>query len=134
MGAHPYFDELRQQNYTLPSGKQLPPLFNFTDDEVKYAKAKGIAHKVIPKYLWDKYNIDDKKKDIIKNNERGKVLIRINHCIFFFVYNFLMSVSILFFLNLLIFTNDTSSDLLLFLYLFLSFFFSSSFLQFINAN
>eukprot|EP01083_Nonionella_stella_P192094 710397_1 len=40
--AHPYFDELRQPHHTLPSGKKLPPLFNFTDDEVKYAKANDL--------------------------------------------------------------------------------------------
>eukprot|EP00484_Ammonia_sp_Unknown_P001394 CAMPEP_0197021746 /NCGR_PEP_ID=MMETSP1384-20130603/2683_1 /TAXON_ID=29189 /ORGANISM="Ammonia sp." /LENGTH=409 /DNA_ID=CAMNT_0042449651 /DNA_START=138 /DNA_END=1367 /DNA_ORIENTATION=+ len=60
--AHPYFEELRQASYSLPSGKKLPPLFNFTEDEIKYAKAKGIAHKVVPKYLWDQFSVDDKKR------------------------------------------------------------------------
>jgi len=60
--AHPYFEQLRQPNYTLPSGKKIPPLFNFTDDEMRYAKSKGIAHKVIPKHLWNEFSIDDKKR------------------------------------------------------------------------
>merc|ERR1712087_769735 len=61
--THPYFDELRQPNYSLPSGKPTPPLFNFTDDEIQYAKSKGIAHKVLPKHLWNEYGlIDDIKK------------------------------------------------------------------------
>lgn len=28
--AHPFFDELRQPNTRLPSGRELPPLFNFS--------------------------------------------------------------------------------------------------------
>lgn len=28
--AHPFFDELRDPNARLPSGKPLPPLFNFS--------------------------------------------------------------------------------------------------------
>lgn len=28
--AHPFFDELRDPNARLPSGKALPPLYNFT--------------------------------------------------------------------------------------------------------
>jgi len=65
--THPYFDELRQPNYTLPSGKPIPPLFNFTDDEIKYAKSRGIARKVVPKYLWNEYGLmDDKKKRSFK--------------------------------------------------------------------
>jgi hypothetical protein len=28
--AHPFFDELRDPNTRLPSGKPLPPLFNFS--------------------------------------------------------------------------------------------------------
>jgi len=60
--ALPYFDELRQANYSLPSGKPLPPLFNFTEDEIKYAKTKGIAHKVVPKYLWNQYGLTSEDK------------------------------------------------------------------------
>eukprot|EP01083_Nonionella_stella_P154258 496805_1 len=56
--SHPYFDELRQPNYKLPSGKRSPPLFNFTDDEIKYAKAKDSQCTLVPKCLWNKYNIN----------------------------------------------------------------------------
>lgn len=31
---HPFFDELRQPTTRLPDGEPLPPLFNFTDEEV----------------------------------------------------------------------------------------------------
>lgn len=29
--AHPFFDELREGNLRLPNGRDLPPLFNFTE-------------------------------------------------------------------------------------------------------
>ena len=35
--AHEFFDELRDPDCTLPSKTPLPPLFNFTDEELKAA-------------------------------------------------------------------------------------------------
>jgi glycogen synthase kinase 3 beta len=32
--CHPFFDELRDPNTRLPSGRELPPLFNFTREEL----------------------------------------------------------------------------------------------------
>lgn len=32
--CHPFFDELRQPDIKLPNGKDLPPLFNFTKEEL----------------------------------------------------------------------------------------------------
>jgi glycogen synthase kinase 3 beta len=32
--AHPFFDELRQPETTVPNGAPLPPLFNFSSDEL----------------------------------------------------------------------------------------------------
>ncbi|XP_058824017.1 glycogen synthase kinase-3 beta-like isoform X2 [Topomyia yanbarensis] len=32
--AHPFFNELREGNKTLPSGREFPPLFNFTEQEL----------------------------------------------------------------------------------------------------
>ena len=29
--AHPFFNELREGNKTLPHGREFPPLFNFTE-------------------------------------------------------------------------------------------------------
>ena len=29
--AHPFFDELRDPHTRLPNGRELPPLFNYTD-------------------------------------------------------------------------------------------------------
>ncbi len=37
--AHTFFDELREPNARLPNGRDLPPLFNFTDCELKIQPA-----------------------------------------------------------------------------------------------
>jgi len=44
--AHNFFDELRDPNTRLPSGRSLPALFNFTLDE--QAAAKGLLKQLIP--------------------------------------------------------------------------------------
>lgn len=48
--AHPFFDRLRQENSSLPDGKPFPPLFNFTEAELRCMndKARSI---VIPKWF-----------------------------------------------------------------------------------
>ncbi|GBN81251.1 Glycogen synthase kinase-3 beta, partial [Araneus ventricosus] len=33
--AHKFFDELRDPNTRLPNNRELPPLFNFTEHELK---------------------------------------------------------------------------------------------------
>lgn len=32
--AHPFFDDLRDPNFSLPNGRPVPPLFNFTEEEL----------------------------------------------------------------------------------------------------
>lgn len=34
---HPFFDQLRDPNTRLPNGERLPPLFNWTHEEIEYA-------------------------------------------------------------------------------------------------
>lgn len=46
--AHPFFDELREPNLILPNGKTPPPIFNFSEVEVK--AAGGYLSKLIPKH------------------------------------------------------------------------------------
>jgi len=46
---HPFFDELRDPTTQLPNGKPLPPLFNFSDEELKYFGA--LAPKLIPPHI-----------------------------------------------------------------------------------
>lgn len=48
--AHPFFDELREPGLKLPNGRPLPPLFNFTDKELKLIEAKGLTKKLVPSW------------------------------------------------------------------------------------
>ncbi|KAJ8771817.1 hypothetical protein K2173_026994 [Erythroxylum novogranatense] len=47
--THPFFDELRDKNTHLPSGRVLPPLFNFKSHELKGMSAETLA-KLIPEH------------------------------------------------------------------------------------
>jgi len=44
--AHPFFDELRESSTALPNGKPLPPIFNFTEQELK--NVGSLMNKLIP--------------------------------------------------------------------------------------
>jgi hypothetical protein len=44
--AHVFFDELRDPNTRLPNGKALPPLFDFTPEEIR--AAGDLIRKLIP--------------------------------------------------------------------------------------
>jgi serine/threonine protein kinase len=46
--AHPFFDELTDKSTTLPNGKPLPVLFNFTNEEIK--TDPEIMEKLIPRW------------------------------------------------------------------------------------
>jgi len=46
--AHNFFDELRDPATRLPSGRALPPLFNFSPSEI--SNAKNLCYKLIPSY------------------------------------------------------------------------------------
>jgi serine/threonine protein kinase len=45
--SHPLFDELREQGVTMPNGKPLPPLFDFSDEEREYIPQSTLA-RLIP--------------------------------------------------------------------------------------
>lgn len=49
--SHKFFDELREPNARLPNGKPLPPLFNFTDRELRMAEQMKLSDKIIPPHL-----------------------------------------------------------------------------------
>jgi len=51
--AHKFFDELREPNAKLPNGKPLPPLFNFTENELKILVQRGLQKKLIPPHLQE---------------------------------------------------------------------------------
>lgn len=44
--AHTFFDELRDPKTKLPNGGNLPPLFDFSTEEIR--AAGDLAHKLIP--------------------------------------------------------------------------------------
>ena len=52
--AHAFFDELRDEKTTLPMGKPLPPLFDFTAHEMN--TRQEILEKLIPPHIKDKLN------------------------------------------------------------------------------
>jgi len=52
--THNFFDELREPSARLPNGKPLPPLFNFTDDELRRMVKKGLVKKLIPAHFQKK--------------------------------------------------------------------------------
>ncbi|KAG0293318.1 regulator of ime2 [Dissophora globulifera] len=45
---HPFFDELRERDTTLPNGKPLPPLFNFTHHELSIRPE--LIRKLVPRH------------------------------------------------------------------------------------
>ncbi|KAI3985393.1 hypothetical protein MKX01_033707 [Papaver californicum] len=48
--AHPFFDELRDPNAVLPNGRPLPPLFDFTPQELAGASPE-LVQRLIPEYV-----------------------------------------------------------------------------------
>ena len=44
--CHPFFDELRQPETTLPNGNPLPDLFNFAKEELMQASAETVQQLV----------------------------------------------------------------------------------------
>ncbi|CAN4125796.1 unnamed protein product [Withania somnifera] len=48
--AHPFFDALMEPNACLPNGRPLPPLFNFTVQELSGAPAE-LRKRLIPEHL-----------------------------------------------------------------------------------
>eukprot|EP01006_Ploeotia_vitrea_P042460 TRINITY_DN66629_c1_g28_i1.p1 TRINITY_DN66629_c1_g28~~TRINITY_DN66629_c1_g28_i1.p1 ORF type:complete len:376 (-),score=33.60 TRINITY_DN66629_c1_g28_i1:218-1345(-) len=50
--AHPFFDEIRDSATNLPNGKQLPNLFDFSPDELKYIRPE-LKTRLIPAHLQD---------------------------------------------------------------------------------
>ncbi|XVE73912.1 hypothetical protein DITRI_Ditri11bG0156700 [Diplodiscus trichospermus] len=47
--AHPFFDDLRDPSACLPNGRALPPLFNFTSQELAGASAE-LRERLIPEH------------------------------------------------------------------------------------
>ncbi|XP_066583960.1 glycogen synthase kinase-3 beta-like isoform X4 [Prorops nasuta] len=52
--AHCFFNELREQGTRLPNGRELPPLFNFTEQELRIQP--NLNSILIPKYMQTSEN------------------------------------------------------------------------------
>lgn len=48
--AHPFFDDLRHPDACLPNGRPLPPLFNFTPQELTVASPE-LRERLIPEHV-----------------------------------------------------------------------------------
>lgn len=55
---HPFFDELRQPDATLPNGKEMPPLFEFTHEEIGFIGADLLRQLVPPHLQMDAWFIE----------------------------------------------------------------------------
>ena len=64
--THAFFDELRDANTTLPTGKELPPLFDFTPHEL--AKPQELLDKLMPPHIAK--ISEDQEKDTAKPTKR----------------------------------------------------------------
>ncbi|XP_010925615.1 shaggy-related protein kinase eta [Elaeis guineensis] len=54
--AHPFFDELREPNARLPSGRPFPPLFNFKQELVD--ASPELINKLIPEHVKRQYGLN----------------------------------------------------------------------------
>lgn len=71
--AHPFFHELRKPGAKLPNGKPLPPLFNFTAEELSLADEFGIRDVIVPKHEADSSNASPPESGAASssNNDAG---------------------------------------------------------------
>lgn len=61
---HPFFDELREENKTLPNGMNLPDLFSFTPNEFSLC-SEDMLKALIPRWCR---TVDDKVNDHAQKN------------------------------------------------------------------
>eukprot|EP00011_Vannellida_sp_DIVA3-517-6-12_P007816 CAMPEP_0114625114 /NCGR_PEP_ID=MMETSP0168-20121206/11107_1 /TAXON_ID=95228 ORGANISM="Vannella sp., Strain DIVA3 517/6/12" /NCGR_SAMPLE_ID=MMETSP0168 /ASSEMBLY_ACC=CAM_ASM_000044 /LENGTH=407 /DNA_ID=CAMNT_0001836393 /DNA_START=151 /DNA_END=1371 /DNA_ORIENTATION=+ len=57
--AHPFFDELREPGIKLPNGRELPPLFDFSEDEWASIVRAGLQDRLLPVHLRVGVSSDD---------------------------------------------------------------------------
>jgi len=58
--AHSFFDELRDPTVSLPNGKNLPPLFDFTANEL--VLAADIVDKLVPPHAKEDGKVSSDSK------------------------------------------------------------------------
>lgn len=67
---HPFFDELRAPDATLPNGKEMPPLFEFTHEEIGFIGADLLRQLVPPHLQMDAWFI--KRMDPLNIAKEGE--------------------------------------------------------------
>nr|XP_033327873.1 glycogen synthase kinase-3 beta-like isoform X4 [Megalopta genalis] len=85
--AHSFFNELREQGTRLPNGRELPPLFDFTEQELRIQPALNSI--LIPKYMQSSDNpggqleatsaaagASDARQNTVKECESGEDSVR----------------------------------------------------------
>jgi len=73
--AHTFFDELREQGTKLPNGRDLPVLFNFTEQELKIQpNLNSSLIPVHPPRFWSQVNFKEEnaKLKMLKKNVDGE--------------------------------------------------------------
>ena len=56
--AHPFFDELREENLVFPTGNCLPDIFSFTPYELDEAEPV-IVEQIIPEWYLERKRMDE---------------------------------------------------------------------------
>ena len=67
--AHTFFDELREPGTKLPNGREMPPLFNFTEAELKIQPT--LNSQLIPSHMAsgkNRYEINIKISELLQYN------------------------------------------------------------------
>lgn len=68
--AHTFFDELREPSTKLPNGRDLPPLFNFTEGELKIQPT--LNSQLIPSHAAAAAAADDSAANAIKEESMSQ--------------------------------------------------------------
>lgn len=66
--SHAFFDELRDEKTTLPMGKPLPPLFDFTSHEMN--SRPEVLDKLIPMHMKGKLKAGGSSADCKKRGTK----------------------------------------------------------------
>ena len=67
--AHTFFDELREPGTKLPNGREMPPLFNFTEAELKIQPT--LNSQLIPSHMAsgkNRYEMNVKISELLQYN------------------------------------------------------------------
>ncbi|XP_076325350.1 glycogen synthase kinase-3 beta-like [Tachypleus tridentatus] len=67
--AHTFFDELREPGKKLPTGRELPPLFNFSENELRIQPTLNSV--LLPAHVLNKIGNSRNPRNLGENSETG---------------------------------------------------------------